>query len=103
MLTHIVMLSLKESARAEAISAIESLAGLTQEVDGMHALTHGENRDYEDKSGAYDYGFTVTFRDRAAHLAYEAHPIHQAAGQTLIAACKGGYGGIFVVDLESAD
>jgi len=101
-ITHCVFLSLADPADlARLDEPMGLLAALVGTVPGMLDFAHGPNRDYENKTAAYHYGFVTTFSDRAAHLAYEAHPDHQRAGALLIAACKGGYEGIMVVDLEA--
>lgn len=102
MLKHCVFLSLRADAdMAPVEEAMELLQGLVDTVDGMIDIAWGPNRDFENKSGDYQFGFIVTFEDRQAHLDYESHPDHVEAGTMLIAACRGGYDGIFVVDLET--
>lgn len=78
------------------------LQGLMAKVPGMLDFAHGPNRDFENLSPGYSYGFVITFADRTAHLAYERHPDHVAAGGMLVASSAGGINGIFVVDLEVA-
>lgn len=100
MIQHVVLLDLPEDHDAARLSdAMRALAGLVGRVHGMTALHHGPNADYEAKSGRYRYGFVAVFTGREAHLAYEAHPEHKAAGAELIALCRDGYEGIFVADL----
>jgi hypothetical protein len=102
MLIHTVLIAPASSeAEADIHAAFMILADL--DVDGMLEIHHGPNRDYEGKSERYQYGFTVFFRDREAHLAYERHPEHQRAGGMLVASAAGGHDGIFVFDLEVAD
>ena len=104
MLIHTVLLSLKsEDELPGVLKAMTILEGVLEQVDGMHTLRHGPNRDFEEKSTDYPYGFVVEFADREAHLAYERHPDHIRAGRILIAACTGGAEGIFVSDLEISD
>lgn len=101
MLHHIVLMDPdgpEGLARIEA--AMPILAGVCDELPGASGFAHGPNRDFEGKSARYAYGFSVVFTDRAAHLAYEAHPDHIRAGGMLVAACRGGHEGIFVADLE---
>jgi hypothetical protein len=102
MIRHCVLLNLTSghdlSTVAEPMRILQDLSG---EVDGMLEFSWGPNRDYENKSRDYHCGFVAVFRDRDAHLAYEKHPVHIRAGSMLIAACKGGYDGIFVADLET--
>ncbi|GAB4577047.1 MAG: Dabb family protein [Roseibium sp.] len=102
MLKHCVFLSLRSADEMATVEkAMQLLKGLVDKVDGMTGVSWGPNLDFENKSGAYQFGFIVTFRDRAAHLEYEKHPDHAEAGALLISACRGGYEGIFVVDLET--
>ncbi len=101
MFKHCVLLSLRSQDEMPAIEeAMAVLAGLVDQVDGMIDFAWGPNRDFEAKSQAYQCGFVTTFTDREAHLAYERHPDHVRAGGMLVAACQGGYEGIFVCDLE---
>lgn len=103
MIQHVVLLDLPEGHDAARLEdAMRALAGLVGRVHGMTAFHHGPNADYEDKSGRYDYGFVAVFTGRDAHLAYEGHPEHKAAGAELVALCRGGHDGIFVADLEVA-
>ncbi|NKX45634.1 Dabb family protein [Roseicyclus persicicus] len=101
MLHHIVLMDPdgpEGLARIEA--AMPILAAVCDALPGASHFTHGPNRDFEGKSARYAYGFSVFFTDRAAHLAYKAHPDHVRAGGMLVAASKGGHAGIFVADLE---
>lgn len=102
MLKHCVFLSLRsQDEMAHVEEAMRLLERLVGKVDGMVDFASGPNRDYENKSQAYHYGFVVTFADRAAHLAYERHPDHVRAGGMLVASCRGGHEGIFVADIET--
>lgn len=99
MLIHTVLIApASPEAEADIRAACDILAGLS--LPGMSGFAHGPNRDFEAKSQRYTYGFTVTFTDRDAHLAYERHPDHQRAGGMLVANAAGGHDGIFVSDLE---
>lgn len=102
MLKHCVFLKARPDAMAGVADAMTLLAGLVAKVPGMIDLAHGPNRDFEGLSPGYVYGFVITFTDRAAHLTYERHPDHVAAGAMLVAACQGGIAGIFVTDLKVA-
>ncbi|PWK61700.1 Dabb family protein [Roseicyclus mahoneyensis] len=101
MLHHIVLMEPDSDAGLRRIeAAMPILVALCDALPGATGFTHGPNRDFERKSARYAYGFSVIFSDRAAHLAYEAHPEHLRAGGMLVAACRGGHEGIFVADLE---
>ncbi|SNR60043.1 Dabb family protein [Puniceibacterium sediminis] len=100
MIRHIVLLNLPpRHDKAILLEALELLDGLQGKVLGLLAFDHGPNADYEGKTPDYPYGFVVTFTDRTAHLAYEAHPDHIRAGGMLVSICAGGYDGILVADL----
>lgn len=101
MLKHCVFLSLRSPADMAAIDeAMDLLQGLVDKIDGMTGFACGPNRDFENKSADYPFGFVVDFTNREAHLAYERHDDHLKAGALLVAACRGGHGGIFVADLD---
>jgi Stress responsive A/B Barrel Domain len=102
MIEHCVFCEIRPDAAAEALDSVfERLGSLLAVVDGMTDFRSGPNRDFENKSGRYNFGFICTFRDREAHLAYERHPVHAAAGGDLVGLCAGGYDGIMVYDLET--
>lgn len=102
MLLHCVFCAIRPDADpAELRSVMGELAALRSEVDGMLEFRHGPNRDYERKSPRHGHGFVIVFRDRAAHLAYDSHPRHKAAGARLVDLCEGGYEGIVVYDLDT--
>lgn len=103
MLLHCVFCALRADADpAELEAVMAELAALQPEVEGFLDFRRGPNRDYEGKSPRHGHGFVIAFRDRAAHLAYDGHPRHKAAGGRLVALCEGGYEGIVVYDLEAA-
>ncbi len=101
MLYHLVML---EPAGDDVMGAItEAMAildTLPAKLPGLTSFRHGPNRDFEAKSQRYPYGFLCIFEDKAALDAYSADPDHQRAGGMLVASCRNGPDGIFVVDLE---
>jgi hypothetical protein len=102
MLLHCVFCAIPPDAdHSELLAVMDELGALRAEVEGMLDFRHGPNRDYEAKSPRHPYGFVIAFRDRAAHLAYDGHPRHKAAGARLVALCEGGYGGIVVYDIEA--
>lgn len=99
MLLHLVMLE-PDGSMDDIMEAMGILETLPSQIDGLTDFSHGPNRDFERKSAKYPYGFLCTFTDRAALDVYAAHPEHQRAGGLLVASCKNGADGIFVVDLE---
>lgn len=99
MLFHLVMLE-PAGSMDDILTAMEILETLPDQIEGFTDFRHGPNRDFERKSKEYTYGFLCTFTDKAALDVYAAHPDHQRAGGMLVASCKNGADGIFVVDLE---
>lgn len=101
MIHHMVMLEPNGPDAMPAIAqAMAILENLAPELPGLVGFSHGPNRDFEGKSQRYPYGFLCTFTDKAALDAYAANADHQRAGGLLVASCKNGAEGIFVVDLE---
>lgn len=101
MIEHCVFCAIRSDvSRDDLKSVMDRLGSLKDMIDGMAGFSWGPNRDFENKSFNYSHGFVCRFRDREAHLAYERHPVHQAAGRDLVALCEGGYDGIMVFDLE---
>jgi hypothetical protein len=102
MLKHCVFMALRaDHDPGDLARAMTLLEGLVGKIVGMLDFAAGPNRDYEGKSADYGHGFVIGFTDRAAHLAYEVHPDHQAAGALIVSLCKGGHAGIFVADLDA--
>lgn len=81
-------------------NVLSRLADFSRTLEGVMGFDHGINRDFENKSAAYDQGFIIRFADRAALDAYAQHPTHQALGAELCALCTGGADGIIVYDLD---
>lgn len=103
MLLHCVFCQIPADAdRKELAEVYAVFTSLVPRIDGMLSFQCGPNRDYELKSAAFTEGFVMTFRDRAAHLAYDDHPDHKAAGRRLVNLCTNGYDGITVFDIQSA-
>lgn len=98
---HIVLLHLKPDTPAdELVDVMESLAKLGADIPGFLSFQHGPNRDFEQKSQDYPYGFVCTFADRVALQSYAENPIHKRLGAALVAMCVGGGDGIWVADIE---
>lgn len=101
MLIHCVFCAIRPDAdRAELAAVYAAFAALVPKVDGMISFNAGPNRDYESKTPEFSDGFVISFANRAAHLEYDGHPEHKAAGARLIRLCAGGYAGITVFDLD---
>ena len=102
MLKHCVFVSFLDEIEVKTrMDILGEFGKLVDEIDGMIDYTYGPNLDFENKSEAFADGFIVTFRDRSAHLAYEAHPLHIELGNMLVSLCKGGHDGIIVFDLQA--
>ena len=101
MLAHCVFLKVSPSHdTADTEAVLKALGDLKAEIDGLLSYEYGPNRDFENKTGDYPYGFVVMFRDRDAHLAYERHPKHVELGSRLVAMCEGGADGIAGYDSD---
>lgn len=101
MLIHCVFCAIRPDADRDDLAAVYKVfADLVPRIDGMISFHAGPNRDFEAKTPAYTDGFVIHFANRSAHLAYEGHPDHKAAGARLVGLCNGGHAGIIVFDLE---
>ena len=99
MIKHIVALSLVENVDpSELADVMAGLAALN--IEGFVDFEHGENLDFEKKSQAYPYCFICHFRDEVALARYANDPEHQKLGARLVAMCRGGADGIFVMDIS---
>jgi len=100
-LQHIVMLNLRQDASGDELADVmEGLAALGAEMPGFLSFQHGPNRDFEQKSQDYPYGFICTFADTLALQTYAENPTHKGLGARLVALCEGGGDGIWVADIE---
>lgn len=98
MIRHIVMLNLPAGYDVDALAGImDGLADL--DLTGFDRFEHGPNRDLENRTPDYPYGFICTFADLAALQRYAADPAHQALGSRLVTLCGGGER-IMVMDLD---
>ncbi len=101
MIRHIVLLALPDDHDAGELAQImDRLAALVGHLPGFIGFDHGPNRDFEDKSAQYPYGFIGTFTDTEALNTYAGDARHSALGARLVALCNGGADGIMVIDLE---
>ena len=99
MIQHIVMLNLADGY--DPVELEDVMAGLSSlEIDGFTAFAHGPNRDFEQKTQEYPYGFICTFSDEATLQKYAKDPDHKALGARLVALCTNGADGIMVMDLD---
>ena len=94
MLTHVVCFKYKadtpESAQREHRDGLSRLRGIA----GVVTLTVGS--DVVRSPRSYDTGLVITFPDRAALAAYQAHPSHVPVAQFGVSLCEH----IVAVDFE---
>ena len=103
MIRHIVLLDLPDDYDgAELRDIMQQLKALVGHLPGFTNFTHGPNRDFEQKSARFPYGFIGTFADAQALCTYAKDAAHSALGGRLVAMCRGGADGIMVIDLETA-
>ncbi|MEM6372541.1 MAG: Dabb family protein [Pseudomonadota bacterium] len=103
MIRHCVMLRLCEEAELADLDRImRELGDLVASMDGCANFCAGPNRDFENKSPDFPFGFTLDATDATALSRYAADPGHRALGAQLVALCEGGGQGIIVYDLEVA-
>lgn len=101
MIRHIVLLALRDDHdTAELDQIMTQLAALVDHLPGFTAFEHGPNRDFENKTTRYPYGFIGTFTDTVALSTYAGDARHSALGARLVDLCDGGADGIMVADLE---
>jgi hypothetical protein len=78
MFTHCVFFWLKLSLPAEETAVFErglrSLIGTPGVIDGSIGVPAPTVRSVVERS--YSYGLVLRFKDKAAHDAYQVHPIH---------------------------
>lgn len=99
MIKHVVMLNLKNGHDPQELASV--MAGLDGlEITGFENFRHGPNRDLENKTPDYRYGFICTFLDVDGLKRYAGDPLHSALGARLKALCVGGADGIMVMDIE---
>lgn len=101
MIRHCVMVRLADETQQAAFDEVmQGLADLVDRLEGCSGFCAGKNRDFENKSPGFGYGFTLDASEDAALAAYAAHPEHKALGARLVALCEGGGDGIMVFDIE---
>ena len=102
MIRHCVMLKLKPDASTARLNKVmHGLAELVDTLDGCSGFCAGPNRDYENKSPDYRYGFTLDARNPKALAAYAVDSEHLALGAKLVEMCVGGADGIVVYDIDT--
>lgn len=102
MIRHCVMLRLRPDhdprERAAVFAGLRDVAG---RIEGCTEFLAGPNRDYENKSPEYPFGFTMDFATLENLATYAADAEHVALGARLVNLCTGGAEGILVYDLDS--
>ncbi|MGJ8529150.1 Dabb family protein [Maritalea sp.] len=103
MILHCVFCDFRDDVDAAEQQAILSeLSEFSRGLDGVEKFDFGPNRDFEQKSLAFNAGFVIHFSNKAALEAYAIHPTHQALGGRLCDLCNNGANGIIVFDLDVA-
>ncbi len=101
MIRHCVMLRLLPDTDSNDLDRVMlDLAELVTRLDGCSGFVAGPNRDFEDKSPDFPYGFTLDAADADALARYAGNPEHQALGARLVQMCQGGGDGIVVFDIQ---
>ena len=101
MIRHIVLLKFRDDVIEERRQQIYAeLRGLVGTIDGLLGAHFGPNVSPEGLSKGFADGFVMDLRDAESRDRYLAHPLHQAAGAKLVAACKDGLEGVLPFDLE---
>lgn len=102
MIRHCVFLRLKPKADSAKLDKIMlDLEDLVRRLDGCSEFRAGPNRDYENKTPDYPYGFTLDAENAEALAAYAVNPEHQGLGTRLVDLCEGGGAGITVFDIDT--
>lgn len=85
MIEHIVLLKLKSDASVEQTKKMmDGLNKLKEVIPGMLEVSGGYENSPENKSGGFNFGFIVRFKDAASRDGYIPHPEHQKLAQTLV-------------------
>lgn len=101
MIRHIVLIKFRDDVSEEHRQEIYAdLRALVGKIDGLMNANFGPNVSPEGLSKGFRDGFVMDLRDAEARDRYLAHPLHQAAGTKLVAACEGGLEGVLPFDLE---
>ena len=101
MIRHIVLINFRDDVSEEHRQEIYGdLRALIGKIDGLVSAQFGPNVSPEGLSKGFRDGFVMDLRDAEARDRYLAHPLHQAAGAKLVAACEGGLEGVLPFDLE---
>ena len=103
MIRQCVFLKLKPKADVALLDKVMlDLSALVQRLEGCSGFRAGPNRDYENKTPEFPYGFTLDAVNAEALAAYAVDTEHQALGARLVDLCEGGADGITVFDIDTA-
>ena len=86
MLVHIVCFKYKADVDASTAQEHRDRLRALANLDGIVDLKVGA--DIMRAARSYDTGLVITFRDRAAHDAYQAHPRHLEIGRFIVPKCE---------------
>ncbi len=75
MLTHVVMIKMKEPDPEQAAALVEALLALTGQVPTLRQMEAGVDVMHQDRS--YDLALIARFEDVDGLNAYQVHPDHQ--------------------------
>ena len=82
MLTHVVLLNLKENVSSQEVAAaLEHVQELQQAIPGIVGVQVGQNLNMSNQG--YTHGFVVQFADAEVYKGYAPHPAHQPVSQEL--------------------
>ena len=84
MVTHVVIFSWIPGVTREQVEGFrQALDQLASELGGLAVIRHGPDLQFREGNG--DYALVVSFADRAAWDAYQAHPRHKAFVRDVVA------------------
>lgn len=99
MIRHIVLIRFRSDVEpAQIKAAFDQVVALRGKIDGIVAITAGENNSPEALEKGFKHGFVVDFTDAAARDAYLPHPDHVVVGGKLVELAENGLDGILVFD-----
>lgn len=83
MLTHVVLLQLKQGVQpAEVAAALQHVQELQQKIPGIVSVQIGENLNASNNQG-YTHGFIIQFENKEIFGGYAPHPAHQPVSEEL--------------------
>lgn len=97
MLTHVVMIKLKQPDSEQAAALVESLLALSDQVPSLRQMEAGVDMLRQERS--FDVALIARFDDVAGLQAYQVHPAHQAVGAVIAEIAAS----VVAVDYEEKD